>query len=150
MLLSVPMPKRPPGAQIVAQGEEPVAEIALGRGTKAGDGTRARQARGLVRLHVGRVHERPALAYGHVVEEPAHRARVGPSEAVAHLALLLGGMDVDRGAGIEAIEGTYGFRERCRRHGAQRVRGQAKAEAAARRSNAVEPLEEGCELLGSW
>ena len=58
---------------------------------------------------MGAVDQAPARIDGQVVEQPLHRAGAGPGEALRHLLLLLGGVDVDR-AGWEC--GAQGLKLR--------------------------------------
>src|SRR5262249_39354775 len=77
------------------QGEEAVAEIALGRGAEPRDRSGGGEPPGLGVVHVGRMDQAPGLIDRRVVEEPLHGPRTRPRQALLDLAGLLGDVNVD-------------------------------------------------------
>ena len=110
----------PAGAEVVRRIEDAVAEIGLGDRTEAGDrAASAPASRVSPSIHVGRVDEAPVLVDARMVEEPPHRPRARPGDAVLDFLDLLGDVDVDR---TVAGQGRRQFGKFARGHGAQAVR----------------------------
>ena len=78
------------------------------------------------RVHVGGVDQAPALVHGRVGEQPLHRARPVPGQAILDLLGLLGDVHVDRGAGVDAFDAFEAGGEGVRRDGAQGVWGRCR------------------------
>ena len=72
-----------------------VAQVRLGKRAQAGHGAALPERDCFRRVHMGRVDEAPSLVKRFVVEQPLHRPRPRPRQAIVNLACLLGDMNMD-------------------------------------------------------
>jgi hypothetical protein len=74
------------------------------------------------------VDDAPAFAERAVAQQPLDGAEFRPREAVVDFLGLLGGVDVDRGRPVDAVETVDEPAQRLRRYGAKRMRCRAEAD----------------------
>ena len=113
--------------KVFAQGEDAVTEIGLGRLAQSRDGSACRKALRFRRIDVRRMHQAPAMIDRRMIQQPVDRPCTAPGNAVDHLLLLLGDMDVNWPAtriGDRCVEFL-------RRNRAQRMRCEADGCAGA-------------------
>ena len=123
--------KVPAGVEKGRGGENAVAEVRFRDGAEPGGRAALSQAANFVFCHVGGVDQSPARINRGVIQQPLHRPRAGPGEAILNLFCLLGRMNVDRPA--DAHGGQR--REFLGRDGPETVRGDAERGAGQRRDS---------------
>ena len=134
-------PEPPAGLEKRGQIEQTVAEIGLGGRAKTGDRAASCEARRLVVVHVGGVDQAPAGSDRSDLEQMGDRASAAPFEALAHLARLLGDVDVDRRGRVEPVDQGDHLLERRVRHRAQRMRRDAEPMLQIRAKRGVQSLQ---------
>ena len=95
---SVPTPNVPPASCDSARRERAVAEVRFGGRGEAHDGAGRGETACLGGEEMRRVDDAPACIDIGVVEQPLHRARAAPGDAVRDFAHLFRRVDVDRPA----------------------------------------------------
>ena len=93
---SVPMPNAPPAARYFVGRKNAVAQIRFGDRAQPRHRATRGEPRGFGVIEMRGVHQAPPAIHRRVVQQPLHRARTRPREALLDFADLFGGMDVHR------------------------------------------------------
>ncbi|MNK88563.1 hypothetical protein D3C87_1085280 [compost metagenome] len=97
------------------------------------------------------VDQAPARIDRRVVEQPLHRPHAAPGQAVIHLLLLFGDVDMHRRGGVHRVQPGHGAGQALRRHRAQRMRrqpepravlGAGRGKVAKQRQHGIRPVQE--------